>query len=151
MSKMFNAFSLSIVYEYYHKLNKASAYYQRNLMFKSVFALKNEVSFSKRAAFCIIYLNAIRPLRRWTQSHRAINYQKQREWLLLKKIFREWRLFIVRSSSAKKLTKQFSIEDSIKPSRDDSRMQAFEFDNIMATIAKIRKNFITEKQETLKN
>ena len=30
-------------------------------------------------------------------------------------------------------------------------MEAFEFDNIMATIAKIRKNFVTEKQEAQKN
>jgi hypothetical protein len=85
---VFNAFSLSVVYEYYHKSNKATAYHQHNLMFKGMFALKNEVSFSKRAAFCIVYLNAIRPLRRWAQSHRAFSYQRQREWLILKKIFR---------------------------------------------------------------
>ena len=69
---------LSIVYEYYYKSKRANTYYHNNLLYKSLFALKDEVAFAKSTNYCIIYLNVIRPLRRWTQQHRAIGYQRQR-------------------------------------------------------------------------
>jgi hypothetical protein len=152
LGSMFRSFTGSIISTYCAKIDLADHFLNTNLQYKALFSLQKARLFSQQEQYIIAFVNAALPLRRWHKMFTVRKFIRERQWFMKKNIFREWRVRLIRKESTRKAVREFKEEDSERKGdpNSESRLEVFEFENIMSTIAKIRNNLASERQESSK-